>query len=196
MKDFVSFEELKNAFIKIKYEKLEDIFKNYYFKENNKELKANVIDYEKNIYQNFLNVFFYEFKQNIKFINNYTLELEKLFLEKFEKIETQVETIKNYFDSVLSLYKMIKYFALEKAKKKEKEQNKKDKDINIFEIQTDNNFYNDYYLYYNDFEIWKDYNLVRNYITKKQVKTDKFKLNFENSQFLTGWDKDKEKERL
>ncbi|NCO31786.1 hypothetical protein GW891_03100, partial [bacterium] len=59
-----------------------------------------------------------------------------------------------------------------------------------------NNFYNDYYLYYNDFEIWKDYNLVRNYITKKQVKTDKFKLNFENSQFLTGWDKDKEKERL
>ncbi|MDD5770392.1 MAG: type V CRISPR-associated protein Cas12a/Cpf1, partial [Candidatus Gracilibacteria bacterium] len=74
--------------------------------------------------------------------------------------------------------------------------NKKEKDINIFEIQTDNNFYNDYYLYYTDFEIWKDYNLVRNFITKKQVQTDKFKLNFENSQFLTGWDKDKEKERL
>jgi CRISPR-associated protein Cpf1 len=38
--------------------------------------------------------------------------------------------------------------------------------------------------------------MVRNYITKKQVKTEKFKLNFEKSQFLTGWDKDKEKERL
>jgi CRISPR-associated protein Cpf1 len=79
---------------------------------------------------------------------------------------------------------MTKYFALEKGKNK------------VEEFDTDNNFYNDFYEYYNEFEIWKDYNLVRNFLTKKQVSMDKFKLNFNNSQFLTGWDKDKEKERL
>jgi CRISPR-associated protein Cpf1 len=78
---------------------------------------------------------------------------------------------------------MTKYFALEKGKFK-------------VDLKTDNNFYNDFFAYYEDSEIWKDYNLVRNFITKKQVQTDKFKLNFNNSQFLTGWDKDKEKERL
>ncbi len=177
IKEFISFEDLKNAFGKIKYENLEDIFKSNYITD------YIAINWE-DLYKNFLNIFLYEFKQNINEINFYNSELEKLFLEKFEKTETQVQIIKNYFDSVLSLYKMTKYFALEKGKKK------------IEDLETDNNFYNDFFVYYEDFEIWKDYNLVRNFITKKQVKTDKFKLNFENSQFLTGWDKDKEKERL
>lgn len=176
IKDFVSFEELKNAFEKIKYEKLEDIFKVNYISENI------VLKWE-SLYSNFLNIFFNEFQKNISEINLYISRIEILFSETFEKSETQVEIIKNYFDSVLSLYKMTKYFALEKAKSK-------------VDLETDNNFYNDFFAYYEDFEIWKDYNLIRNFITKKQVKTDKFKLNFNNSQFLTGWDKDKEKERL
>lgn len=176
IKDFVSFEELKTAFKKIKYEKLEDIFKANYITDNI------VLDWF-SFYENFLNIFFNELKKNIWEINLYNSKIEKLFSEVFEKSETQIETIKNYFDSVLSLYKMTKYFALEKGKNK-------------VDLETDNNFYNDYFLYYEDFEIWKDYNLVRNYITKKQVSVDKFKLNFDNSQFLTGWDKDKEKERL
>ncbi len=176
IKDFVSFEELKNAFEKIKYEKLENIFKVNYISENI------VLKWE-SLYNNFLNIFFNEFQKNISEIKLYTSRIEKLFSETFEKSETQVEIIKNYFDSVLSLYKMTKYFALEKGKSK-------------VDLETDNNFYNDFFAYYEDFEIWKDYNLVRNFVTKKQVKTDKFKLNFNNSQFLTGWDKDKEKERL
>jgi len=176
MKDFVSFLEVKNAFEKIKYEKLEDIFKANYVLENI------VLDWE-SLYNNFLNIFFNEFQKNISEINLYISKIEKLLLEKFEKTEVQVEIIKNYFDSVLSLYKMTKYFALEKGKSK-------------VDLETDNNFYNDFFVYYEDFEIWKGYNLVRNFITKKQVKTDKFKLNFNNSQFLIGWDKDKEKERL
>lgn len=176
MKDFVSFLELKNAFEKIKYEKLEDIFKTNYISEN-------IVLEWVSLYNNFLNIFFNEFQKNICEIKLYTSKIEKLFSETFEKSETQIETIKNYFDSVLSLYKMTKYFALEKGKNK-------------VDLETDNNFYNDFFAYYEDFAIWKDYNLVRNFITKKQVKTDKFKLNFNNSQFLTGWDKDKEKERL
>lgn len=176
IKDFVSFEELKNAFEKIKYEKLEDIFKANYISENI------VLEWE-SLYKNFLHIFFNEFQKNISDINLYTSKIEKLLWEKFEKTEIQVETIKNYFDSVLSLYKMTKYFALEKGKSK-------------VDLETDNNFYNDFFAYYEDFEIWKNYNLVRNFVTKKQIQTDKFKLNFNNSQFLTGWDKDKEKERL
>lgn len=175
--DFVSFEELKNVFEKITYENLEDIFKNNYITDNI------VLKWE-NIFNNFLHIYFHEFKQNINNINLYNSKIEELLLEKFEKTENQVEIIKNYFDSVLSLYKMTKYFALEKGKNK------------VENLETDNDFYNDYNIYYNDFEIWKDYNLVRNYLTKKQVSKEKFKLNFNNSQFLTGWDKDKEKERL
>jgi CRISPR-associated protein Cpf1 len=175
--DFVSFEELKSAFEKITYENLEDVFKNNYISEN-------IVLKSQGIFKNFLNIFFYEFRQNISGISLYTSQLESLIWEKFEKSEKQVEVIKNYFDSVLSLYKMTKYFALEKGKNK------------VEEFDTDNNFYNDFYEYYNEFEIWKDYNLVRNFLTKKQVSMDKFKLNFNNSQFLTGWDKDKEKERL
>jgi CRISPR-associated protein Cpf1 len=57
-------------------------------------------------------------------------------------------------------------------------------------------FYEAFDQYYIDYNVWQDYNLVRNYITKQKYKTDKFKLNFSNSQFLTGWDKDKEKERF
>jgi hypothetical protein len=56
----------------------------------------------------------YEFNQNINEINLYKSILENINLENFEKNENQIETIKNYFDSVLSLYKMTKYFALEK----------------------------------------------------------------------------------
>jgi CRISPR-associated protein Cpf1 len=81
---------------------------------------------------------------------------------------------------------MTKYFNVEKNKKK----------IDELENHKDITFYNDFDKYFMDFEIWKIYNLVRNYLSKKDIKTDKFKLNFENSQFLTGWDKDKEKERF
>lgn len=38
------------------------------------------------------------------------------------------------------------------------------------------------------------YNMVRNYVTQKPYQTEKIKLNFENSQLLNGWDKNKEKD--
>lgn len=38
------------------------------------------------------------------------------------------------------------------------------------------------------------YNKVRNYITKKPYSNEKLKLNFQNPQFLGGWDKNKEKD--
>ncbi len=38
------------------------------------------------------------------------------------------------------------------------------------------------------------YDKVRNYVTQKPYSTEKIKLNFENPQFLNGWDRNKEKE--
>ena len=174
--DFVSFADLKEVLESIPYEKIEDVFKYIYVKEN-------IVFENKTLYQNFLNVFYYEFNKNI----NELIQCEQSLipiLSNFEKKKENIWIIKNYFDSVLSVYSMMKYFVLEKNRKK------------VEDKETDNNFYNELNDYYTDYEIWKDYNLVRNYLTKKKVKTDKFKLNFDNSQFLTGWDKDKEKERF
>lgn len=40
------------------------------------------------------------------------------------------------------------------------------------------------------------YNMVRNYVTQKPYSTDKIKLNFENCQFMNGWDRNKERDYL
>lgn len=40
------------------------------------------------------------------------------------------------------------------------------------------------------------YNMTRNYLTKKPFSTEKFKLNFNRSTLLNGWDKNKEKDNL
>ncbi|EKE28449.1 MAG: hypothetical protein ACD_3C00058G0015 [uncultured bacterium (gcode 4)] len=183
LQEFVSFYDLKETFWKIEYETLENIFKDCYVKGINTESQNNIVFETQGIYENFLNIFKFEFNQNISQISLLEWELDKIQNEDIKKNEKQVEVIKNYFDSVMSVYKMTKYFSLEKWKKR-------------VELDTDNNFYNDFNEYLEGFEIWKDYNLVRNYITKKQVNTDKIKLNFDNSQFLTWWDKDKENERL
>ncbi len=154
----------------------EKIFKEIYYKEN--------IALEDNTnYQNFLAIFRYEIFNKISEIRQNKTKILELNLENFKKDEKQVEIIKKYLDSVLDLNKMSKYFNLEKNKKK-------------LDYNKDISFYNDFDKYFIDFEIWKIYNLVRNYLSKKDINTDKFKLNFENSQFLTGWDKDKEKERF
>jgi CRISPR-associated protein Cpf1 len=136
-------------------------------------IKENIVLDTQSVFENFLNIFYFEFQKKESEVSFFAEKIEKIFAEKFERNEENIEIIKNYFDSVLDVYKMTKYFILEKNKKR------------IEDLETDNNFYNDFYSYYDDFEVWKEYNLVRNYVTKKQVKTEKFKLNFDNSQFLT-----------
>lgn len=170
--DFISFWELKWILNSILLPQ-DEIFKDEFHY---------IILNEKTAYENFLEIFKSEFHKIFENILSTKVEAIKWNFKKNN--ESQVEIVKNYFDNLLSFYCMTKYFVLEKWKKK------------IEDIQTDNHFYNDFNQYYSDFEIWKEYNLARNFITKKQVKIDKFKLNFDNSQFLTGWDKDKEWERL
>ncbi len=172
-KDFINFSQIKIALEKVEEK---SIFKEKYYKDN-------IAFKEKNNYKNFLNIFRFELKINISEINKKLWNSEELNVENFKKWKKQINYIKNFMDSIMDFYKMIKYFNIVKNKKK------------VEQYEKDGNFYNEYDNNFIDFEIWKDYNLVRNYLSKKDIKTDKFKLNFDNSQFLIGWDKDKEKER-
>lgn len=173
-KGFISFLDIQKS--------LEGIIENDIFKE--KYYKEKIAFINKSNYENFLSIFKYEFFLSVSEIHNSLWDFEKLQLKDFSKDEKQVELIKNFLDSILTFYSIIKYFNVVKNRKI------------LDEYEKDGNFYNDYDNNFIDFEIWKDYNLVRNYLSKKEVETDKFKLNFDNSQFLTGWDKDKEKERF
>ena len=121
---------------------------------------------------------------------------------------TETSLIKMYADSALKIYQMMKYFALEKGKKK------------VENLATDNDFYNKFEKYYNDCQVVAYFNEFRNYLTKKDFlgrllfpvfgeqdsrehknplskrKTDgaeKIKLNFGCGNLLSGWAQDYDK---
>ena len=92
--------------------------------------------------------------------------------------EESVQIIKKLLDSVKELE-----FFLKTLLGTGKEENK------------DNVFYGEFLKYYDSIaQIDRLYDKVRNYLTKKPYSNDKIKLNFENPQFLGGWDKNKEKD--
>ncbi|MBR3423930.1 MAG: type V CRISPR-associated protein Cas12a/Cpf1, partial [Clostridia bacterium] len=87
-----------------------------------------------------------------------------------------VELIKDALDSVKELERTMKY-VLGTCKEADK----------------DENFYGEFLpLYERICEIDALYDKVRNYMTQKPYKTEKIKLNFQNPQFLGGWDRNKE----
>lgn len=62
-------------------------------------------------------------------------------------------------------------------------------------LEKDANFYHDFDICYERLRLVVPlYNKVRNYLTRKPYKTEKYKLNFENSTLLAGWDVNKEKD--
>ncbi len=117
----------------------------------------------------------------------------------------QVEKIKRYCDAALAVYQMIKYFALEKGRKKI-----------VPENGIDNEFYNLFDACYEDWLVPSYFNEFRNYLTRKAYLgrllfpsfkgleqrhsfskrnlggAEKIKLNFENGMLLSGWDRNKE----
>lgn len=66
------------------------------------------------------------------------------------------------------------------------------------ELDKDEMFYSDFSPLHETLDdiITPLYNKVRSYLTKKPYKLDKFKLNFDNSQLLDGWDVNKENDYL
>lgn len=179
IKKFISLDEIKNA-----VEQLEgDIFKpDYYGKE---VIQTEKNDLQQNKWQQFLDVWKYEFDnlfKDIKKKNEEKIFGYETYLKEAKRLKTfsrknkeDIAKVKNYADASLCIYQMLKYFALE------------DKDRENAPGQLSTSFYAQYDGYYKDFEFIKYYNAFRNFITQKPFDEDKIKLNFEKGNLLGGW---------
>jgi hypothetical protein len=164
------------------------------------ERKANVcVDKNKNFneeagkikkFENILSV--NEKNRTATVTTGYNVFKEKLKELLAEKAEFAVSPdskiiIKNFADSALFIYQMAKYFAVEKKRA----WNPMNFELGDFYNNPDFGykvkFYNDAYE-----DIVQNYNLLRNYLTKKPYSEEKWKLNFENATLCGGWDKNKE----
>ena len=105
-------------------------------------------------------------------------------LNKFS--EKNIELIKSFLDSIMDLIHFVKPLYINLSQKED------DKGQDAYEIDSD--FYNKFHEFYKDnlCDIISLYNKTRNFISKKPYSIKKFKLNFENSTLLDGWDKNKE----
>lgn len=96
--------------------------------------------------------------------------------KSFAKNDEAIKLVKDFLDSIKALQGIIKPL-LGSGKETDK----------------DESFYGEFTNLYNDLQgINRLYDKVRNYVTKKPYSNDKIKLNFENSQLLGGWDRNKE----
>lgn len=167
--EIVSFEEIKKTLEDLTW--LENIFKDEYFEK------------WKNWFEIFLNWIlknFFDLEKRIKY--SFSLIQEKVlkwnFIENIKNNEKHIELenwiitnekwiIKIFLDDILIFDKFIHFF---------------DKSSEI--IDFDYNFYDFLEEYSFDFNPFKVYNSIRNYLTKKNYSTEKIKLNFNYSDFL------------
>ncbi|MDR0407413.1 MAG: type V CRISPR-associated protein Cas12a/Cpf1 [Campylobacteraceae bacterium] len=85
--------------------------------------------------------------------------------------------IKEYLDALITLSRIVKSIRVP----------------NDFSDEKDEDFYTKLSNFDEDFENFISlYNKIRNYLTQKPYKTEKVKINFENSTLLNGWDVNKE----
>ena len=99
--------------------------------------------------------------------------------------EQQIESLKNFLDSLMELLHLIKPLYLEKDRKK------------IVDLEKDTTFYNTFEVIYEKLSpIIPLYNKCRNYIAKNKNHLEKTKINFEDSTLLDGWDVNKEADNL
>ena len=114
-----------------------------------------------------------------------TYESARVLLEnKYEKAvrlsksDEDIELIKNLLDAVKTLERHLKMFQGSGK-----------------EVDKDENFYGVFVLLLDNVRmIDRLYDKVRNYVTQKPYSEEKFKINFQNPQFLGGWDRNKEKD--
>jgi hypothetical protein len=106
--------------------------------------------------------------------------------EEKTKLQTQANLAKLFLDSCMSLWQGVKMFELVKNKKSVYE------DFEDHENNTNLEFYETIKEYFEDFVLFKYYDKIRNFSTKKPFSTSKFKINFENASLLGGWDLNKE----
>lgn len=173
--DFVAIEDIKMVLEENEIE-TKDLFKEEY-----KKLTKN-----SNNFLNFLSIWKDEFNSTLLEYQQSYHDLKKLLKKDKEYTgnKKQKEVIKNFADSVLGIYQMIKYFVLRKEK------------ILITNIESDPEFYNEYNEWFEETKIIPYYTVLRNYLTKKPYDEDKIKLNFDNGTLLDGWDKNKESDNF
>ncbi len=160
---------VKKQFFSI--EELEKVIKLF---NNNQEL---IINYFSEEIKNKIEMIKEKFK-DYKLINKTNRQYKLIS----EHSEMDIEKIKLLLDSIMELYHFIKPLSLTSTKQKES-----------FALETDSTFYAVFDELFIKLEaIIGIYNKIRNYVTKKPFSTKKFKLNFENSTLLAGWDKNKE----
>lgn len=197
IKTFISLLDIKNALENFEGNKdsLGLIFKDRYYKNEQNENKPLEINNQESYWMQFLKIWNYEFSQlfedkfnekGVQIFWGYTENLEEQAerLNSFSRQKDEIQIIKNYCDASLKIYQMMKYFVLEV---------KNEKDVPV-DYSTE--FYNRFDEYYKDFEFIRYYNAIRNYVTQKPSNEHKIKLNFESGSLLTGFDKNKESEKL
>jgi hypothetical protein len=106
--------------------------------------------------------------------------------EKLKNKKDEVHMVKAYMDCLIDLYHFLKPLFVRLRKKEEGQSEVYEKD---------SSFYDDFDALFEVLEqIVPLYNKTRNHLTKKPYSVEKYKLNFENSTLLAGWDKNKEKD--
>ncbi|RFC54641.1 type V CRISPR-associated protein Cas12a/Cpf1 [Brumimicrobium aurantiacum] len=97
--------------------------------------------------------------------------------KRLHQEKNNIDNIKHFLDSIMEYLHFAKPLVLSGS----------------FAFEKDEQFYTNFDELYNQLElIIPLYNKVRNYATQKPYSTEKFKLNFENSTLLNGWDVNKE----
>jgi len=104
------------------------------------------------------------------------MEQDKSFRKEDQE---QKNIIKEFCDAALEVYRMIKYFYIDRSQNS---------------VEVDPIFYNILDPILDDCSVYQYYNEIRNYLTKKPFSQDKIKLNFGNGQLLQGWDENKLKD--
>ena len=125
-------------------------------------------------------------------IKNARKEVKGILQEKYSDEENtlhqdkaKVAKIKDCLDSIKELMNFIKPLYVDLG----------GDDQSATAPEKDANFYHDFDICYEQLRLIVPlYNKVRNYLTRKPYKTEKYKLNFENSTLLDGWDVNKEKD--
>lgn len=97
--------------------------------------------------------------------------------ENIGKKKKEKQLIKEYLDALMDVLHLVKPFY-----------------TNEVDIEKEPGFYGLFEPLFEQLNLIVPlYNLVRNYLTQKPYSTEKFKLNFQNSTLLDGWDQNKEK---
>lgn len=187
--EFIALSFLKEALEKIQSDKF---WKERYYENSEDSLNKGFLTGKEKKWEQFLAIFEFEFSSLFeREITTETGEKKKIgydvfkddfknLLENFKVDHDAKIVIKSFADSVLNIYQMAKYFAVEK-----KRNWLADYELDVFYSDPENGYLHFYENAYED--IVQVYNKLRNYLTKKPYSEEKWKLNFEKSTLANGW---------